>query len=57
MMEARPASLEIIGNAVKVIFDEPQWISAPGQSAVFYREDAVIGGGVLAGGVQPTGEF
>ena len=57
MMEARPASLEIIGDGVKVIFDEPQWTSAPGQSAVFYREDAVIGGGVIAGGAQPTGEF
>ena len=47
MMEARPASLEIIGDGVKVIFDEPQWTSAPGQSAVFYHGDAVIGGGVI----------
>jgi tRNA-uridine 2-sulfurtransferase len=49
-MEARPASLEIIGDGVKVIFDEPQWASAPGQSAVFYQGDAVIGGGVIGEG-------
>ena len=47
MMQAMPALLEIIGADVKVIFDEPQWASAPGQSAVFYQEDAVIGGGVI----------
>jgi tRNA-specific 2-thiouridylase len=47
MMQAMPASVEITGDGVKVVFDEPQWTSAPGQSAVFYREDAVIGGGVI----------
>jgi len=46
-MQAMPASLEIAGKGVKVIFDEPQWASAPGQSAVFYEQDAVIGGGVI----------
>jgi len=57
MMEARPASLEIIGEGVKVIFDEPQWTSAPGQSAVFYHEDVVIGGGVVVEGLHLTGKF
>ena len=32
---------------VRVIFDELQWAPAPGQSAVFYDEDIVIGGGVI----------
>jgi len=32
---------------VRVVFDEPQWAPAPGQSAVFYDNDAVIGGGVI----------
>lgn len=57
MMEARPALLEIIGDGVKVIFDEPQWASAPGQSAVFYQGDAVIGGGVIGEGQQPEEKY
>jgi tRNA-uridine 2-sulfurtransferase len=32
---------------VKVVFDEPQWAPAPGQSAVFYNGDTVIGGGLI----------
>ncbi len=32
---------------VRVVFDEPQWAPAPGQSAVFYDNDTVIGGGVI----------
>lgn len=39
-----PASFEI----VRVVFDEPQWAPAPGQSAVFYDNDIVIGGGIIA---------
>ncbi|MFN3396804.1 MAG: aminomethyltransferase beta-barrel domain-containing protein, partial [Thermodesulfovibrionales bacterium] len=26
---------------------EPQWAPAPGQSAVFYDKDTVIGGGII----------
>lgn len=32
-------------NTVRVVFDQPQIGVTPGQSAVFYQEDAVIGGG------------
>ncbi|MDQ7787957.1 MAG: tRNA 2-thiouridine(34) synthase MnmA [Thermodesulfovibrionales bacterium] len=32
---------------VRVVFDEPQWAPAPGQSAVFYEGDRVIGGGLI----------
>jgi len=39
-----PASFEI----VRVVFDEPQWAPAPGQSAVFYDNDVVIGGGIIS---------
>ena len=47
MMKSEPAAIHLSENAdtVKVIFDEPQWATAPGQSAVFYDGDVVIGGG------------
>ena len=35
------------GETVRVVFDEPQWAPAPGQGAVFYDNDVVIGGGVI----------
>ena len=36
-----------VGDKIKVIFDEPQRALTPGQSAVFYIEDAVVGGGKI----------
>jgi tRNA-specific 2-thiouridylase len=35
-------------DAVKVIFDEPQRAVTPGQAAVFYDGDVVVGGGWIA---------
>ncbi len=49
MMEDKPASVEIFDERVKVTFDKPQWAPAPGQSAVFYDGDMVIGGGIIVG--------
>ncbi len=47
-MRAAPAFLRVLRNdEVEVHFIEPQWAPAPGQSAVFYDNDKVIGGGVI----------
>lgn len=35
------------GRLVRVLFSEPVAAVTPGQSAVFYREDLVLGGGVI----------
>lgn len=47
-MKEMPATISPAGNdKVLVEFDVPQWAPAPGQSAVFYDNDVVIGGGVI----------
>jgi tRNA-specific 2-thiouridylase len=47
MMKDKPATIEVKGSGAKVVFDEPQFAPAPGQSAVFYDGDMVIGGGII----------
>lgn len=36
------------GDRVKIVFDEPQRAVTPGQSAVVYDGDVVLGGGIIA---------
>jgi tRNA-specific 2-thiouridylase len=43
-----PATLHPEGDGVRVFFDEPQRAVTPGQAAVFYDEDLVLGGGWIA---------
>jgi len=35
------------GETVRLVFDNPQWAPASGQSAVFYNGDTVVGGGII----------
>jgi len=45
---ARPARVEPDGDRARVRFDEPERAIAPGQAAVFYDGDRVLGGGFIA---------
>ena len=47
MMAATSASIALKDEKALIVFDEPQWAPAPGQSAVFYDGDTVIGGGTI----------
>ena len=42
------AEVSILSNKkAKVVFRKPQKAIAPGQSCVFYKGDALVGGGII----------
>jgi tRNA-specific 2-thiouridylase len=46
---ARPAVIERLSQQrARVVFDDPERAAAPGQAAVFYQGDAILGGGFIA---------
>jgi tRNA-specific 2-thiouridylase len=46
--DAVPCSIGYDGIELDITFDEPQLAITPGQSAVIYKEDIVVGGGIIA---------
>ncbi|MFH1889226.1 MAG: tRNA 2-thiouridine(34) synthase MnmA [Candidatus Omnitrophota bacterium] len=42
-----PARVIFSGHKIRVRFKEPQFAVTPGQSAVFYDKDTVLGGGII----------
>lgn len=51
-MNPEKAFVKIFNDKARVVFDEPQFAPTPGQSAVFYNDEVVLGGGVITETVQ-----
>jgi tRNA-uridine 2-sulfurtransferase len=52
-----PASVEATKRGFRLDLDEPAYGVAPGQAAVLYDGDVVVGAGLIASGAQPQTEL
>ena len=52
--EQEALALPLDGGRVKIVFDRPQRAITPGQSAVLYAGDTVLGGGIIERGGEET---
>ena len=53
---AAVAEVEVLTDArVSLSFDEPQFAVTPGQAAVMYDGDVVLGGGWIMAALEPNG--
>jgi tRNA-specific 2-thiouridylase len=46
--EAQPATVQVLAEGIEVRFRRPQRAIAAGQAVVCYRNDEVLGGGIIA---------
>jgi tRNA-specific 2-thiouridylase len=50
-----PVAVSVVpleGDRVKLVFDEPQFGITPGQAAVFYNGEILLGGGIIEKSVE-----
>ena len=53
--EAQPATVQVLAEGIEVRFHRPQRAIAAGQAVVCYRNDEVLGGGIIAESHRLTG--
>ena len=52
LVPEQPCAVTVTPDGVRLVFDEPQRAVTPGQSAVLYDGDVVLGGGIIVSSAQ-----